>query len=68
MSASGEMKKLLRAAEAAGAQIRSGHGSHKKVYVDGRLVTIVSSHAKGHSGDLKASARAPRRAGLEITA
>lgn len=64
MSARSDARKLLRAAELAGAEVVRG-SRHAKVYANGALVTVVSgSGARGRSGNLRASRRALRRAGV----
>lgn len=65
MSARGDIKKLIKAAERAGADVRRGR-SHHIISVDGEQVAVVSEHSKAQSSDLLATKRALRKAGLKI--
>lgn len=67
MSARGDYKKFLKRVEKAGGVIYPGRGNHLNVYVnDVHIATISDSGNKGYSGDMKASIRALRQAGLKL--
>jgi len=69
MSASGDRRALIRRLERAkGWEVKTGKGGHMKVFgPDGRLVTVLGSNgSRGSSGDLAASMRTIRKAGLDL--